>query len=202
MVELVAIMSAGAVLGFMPAPKTAPASVVKAAASTSYTPIKSVGVEPLTDEERKSLEAILKIDLNAASALEIEGIPGVGPKMAEAIVAYRDEHGPFKSFADLDPISGMGEKALAKFAEHARLGDAVASSAPKKPAEASSSSAGININTASLEEIKTLVGPAMAQSILTYREEKGKFKTVDELDEVKGIGPATLEKLRPNVRVD
>jgi len=185
----------------MPAGKKAPAPVA-VPASTSYAPIKSVGVEPLTDAERAELESIMKVDLNTAAALEIEGISGVGPKMAEAIVAYREQHGPFKSFADLDPISGMGEKALANLTQHARISGVEGGTSPIVPSPKAATSGGVNINTASLEEIKTIVGPVMAQSIIDHRKENGKFKTVDELDAVKGIGPATLEKMRPKVTIE
>lgn len=62
----------------------------------------------------------------------------------------------------------------------------------------------ININTATQSELEFLpaVGPARAQSIIKYREDHGGFNSVDELTEIRGIGPATLERLRPLVVVD
>lgn len=61
----------------------------------------------------------------------------------------------------------------------------------------------VNINTASAEELQTLpkVGPVLAASIISWREQYGGFSSVDELDQVSGIGPATLEALRPLVTV-
>ena len=55
----------------------------------------------------------------------------------------------------------------------------------------------VNLNTATEAELVQLprIGPALAQRILDYREEIGGFETVDELLEVKGIGPATYEKI-------
>jgi comEA protein len=62
----------------------------------------------------------------------------------------------------------------------------------------------ININTATQAELETLpgVGPAVAKRIIDYRTTTGLFKSVNELDNVKGIGPRTLEKLRPHVTVE
>lgn len=56
----------------------------------------------------------------------------------------------------------------------------------------------IDINTAGLDELQTLkgVGPVTAQRILEYRTRIGRFDSVDQLLEVKGIGAKTLEKFR------
>jgi competence protein ComEA len=61
----------------------------------------------------------------------------------------------------------------------------------------------ININTALANELETLpgIGPARAQAIISYRNEEGYFKTVDELINVKGIGTKTLENIRSLVKV-
>ena len=66
---------------------------------------------------------------------------------------------------------------------------------PKKVLEKKS----ININTADIKELEKLprIGPATAKKILDLRKEKGGFKKKEDLLEVKGIGPKTLEKIRP-----
>lgn len=61
----------------------------------------------------------------------------------------------------------------------------------------------ININTASKEELETLprIGPVLAQRIIDYRKNYGKFTTIHELTSVNGIGDATLQRLRDRITV-
>ena len=58
--------------------------------------------------------------------------------------------------------------------------------------------AAVNINTATESELEAVrgVGPAKAKAIITYRESHGNFKSLDELDNVKGFGKASVEKLK------
>jgi competence protein ComEA len=58
--------------------------------------------------------------------------------------------------------------------------------------------AAININTATQSELESVtgVGPAKAKAIIAYREAKGGFKSLDELDNVKGFGKASIDKLK------
>ncbi len=61
----------------------------------------------------------------------------------------------------------------------------------------------VNINTATEPELETLtgVGPVLGAAIVQYRTDHGPFTSVDQLQDVSGIGPATLEALRPQVTV-
>jgi competence protein ComEA len=63
--------------------------------------------------------------------------------------------------------------------------------------------AAVDINTATKDELQTLsgIGPEKAQAIIDYRAQHGPFKTVDDLQGVKGIGEKTLEKLGDSVTV-
>lgn len=61
----------------------------------------------------------------------------------------------------------------------------------------------ININTASLEELMELpgIGEATANKIIEYRKQNGKFKTIEELKNVTGIGNSKFEKLKDKIRI-
>lgn len=62
----------------------------------------------------------------------------------------------------------------------------------------------VRINSATSEELQKLqgIGPAKAEAIITYREENGPFKTVEDLLEVSGIGEKTLENIKDDIVVD
>ncbi|HET7276619.1 MAG TPA: ComEA family DNA-binding protein [Dermatophilaceae bacterium] len=81
----------------------------------------------------------------------------------------------------------------------------VVGQAPGAPAGASGGLAGglVNLNTADLTTLDTLpgVGPVLAQRILDWRAEHGRFSRVDELGEVSGIGDKLLAQLTPKVTV-
>ena len=56
----------------------------------------------------------LSLNLNTATADQLEALPGVGPAMATRILEYREKNGPFKKVEDLMNIKGIGEKAFLK----------------------------------------------------------------------------------------
>ena len=60
----------------------------------------------------------------------------------------------------------------------------------------------VNVNTATAEELQLLpgIGAARADALIDLRKQRGGFKSLEQLKEVKGIGDASLERLRPYVR--
>lgn len=56
------------------------------------------------------------LNLNRATASDFEDLPGVGPVLAERIIAQRDEQGPFKQIEDLRNVTGIGDKLYAQIA--------------------------------------------------------------------------------------
>jgi competence protein ComEA len=61
----------------------------------------------------------------------------------------------------------------------------------------------ISLNTATLEQLDQLdgIGPTTAQKILDWRKEHGGFRSVDDLQQISGIGPKRFESLKEKVRM-
>lgn len=91
-------------------------------------------------------------------------------------------------------VNGDGATATATAAAAAGSTAPGGTGAPTQP---------VDLNTATPDQLDTLpgVGPATAQAILAYRQAHGGFRRVDDLLDVRGIGPAKMEQLRPLVRV-
>lgn len=64
-----------------------------------------------------------KVDVNRATAPELESLPGVGPSLAQRILDYRKEHGPFQRIEDLMNVQGIGEKNFLRIREHVTVGE-------------------------------------------------------------------------------
>ena len=60
----------------------------------------------------------------------------------------------------------------------------------------------VNVNTATAEELQLLpgIGAARADALIELRKQRGGFKSLEQLKDVKGIGDGSLERLRPYVR--
>ncbi|MCS6844906.1 MAG: helix-hairpin-helix domain-containing protein [Caldilineales bacterium] len=65
-----------------------------------------------------------RLDINRATAAELEALPAIGPKTAQAIVEYRQANGPFRSVEDLLKVKGIGEATLAKIRDLITVGPA------------------------------------------------------------------------------
>lgn len=69
-----------------------------------------------------ALQAVPQVNINQASADELaESLLGVGRSKAEAIVAHRDKHGPFRSVEELTHVKGIGAATLERNLERIRL---------------------------------------------------------------------------------
>ena len=82
-----------------------------AAIALSASPSSAQGKAPAP---KPTATAAAPVNLNTATAEQLATIPGVGPKMAERIIDYRQKNGGFKKVEDLMNVSGVGEKSFLK----------------------------------------------------------------------------------------
>jgi len=75
------------------------------------------------DPQRPSKLPPAPLDINRASAEDFQKLPGVGPKLAQQIVAYRQKHGPFRRIEDLMVVKGVGIKKWKAMRPYLRAGN-------------------------------------------------------------------------------
>ena len=156
-------------------------------------------VESAVEEEERRREPLgpgERLDPNVAPEIELDRLPGVGPALASAIASARVDGAVFRTPADLEAVRGIGPSLAGRIGPHLRF-----DAAPRVGAFARRSpDVGVDLNRAPAAELETLpgVGPAIAARIVEHRRGRA-FRRVEDLLEVPGIGPATLEGLRPRV---
>jgi competence protein ComEA len=84
-------------------PPTEPAML----AEMSPVPFAQIPPQP---DANTTQDAVEVININTADAWELERLPGIGPAIAERIVEYRTEHGPFQELDDLSRVSGISDR--------------------------------------------------------------------------------------------
>lgn len=72
------------------------------------------GPSPIDIDQVDRQTVSFLVDINSASKHEFDCLPGIGPKTATAITAWRNEHGPFESLDELKEVPGISEKLLEK----------------------------------------------------------------------------------------
>ena len=132
-----------------------------------------------------------RIDINLADEPSLRRLPGVGPSRATAILRDRKSRGRYASAGDLARVQGIGEGLVARLEPHLDYGSNAETSS-RRP-----NSQGIDINRAQIKELEQItgIGPALAARIVDFRARNGRFKTLDDVLDVPGIGPSTLENL-------
>ena len=105
-----------------PAPVEIPQYVATQPGSTSGETQSPTAIEPgrhsshgHSSSNKLKSPADGQIDLNSATAEDLQRLPGVGPAMSARIIAYRTQNGPFHSVDDLRQVSGIGDKKLARW---------------------------------------------------------------------------------------
>ncbi len=82
----------------------------------------SAGQKADSEKSGKKVVAATTVNINTASAAELESLPGVGAKTAQRIVDYRQKNGAFKKIEELMNVQGIGEKGFLRIKDRLTVG--------------------------------------------------------------------------------
>jgi len=142
--------------------------------------------KPEKTKKEKEVPQVTAVDINTASAKELQALPGIGKVLSERIVEYREQNGKFELIDDLLKVKGVRAKSLDKIRPLLKL-----------------EGGKVDINTADAAQLTTLpgIGEGTAKAIVEYREANGTFAAVADLAKVPGLGAKTVEKLQDAITV-
>ena len=182
-----------------------------------------------------------KVDVNSANVETLQTLPGIGPTLADRIVAGR----PYKNADELAKVKGLSKSKVDAIQDQITFGTTKksttksskktttpetsstdTSASPKSKSSTKSTTAGdssgsktvsptgsssgklapgqtVNINTATAEQLDVLpgIGPTKAQAIIDYRNEHGRFSSIEDIQNVKGIKEGEFSKIKDYIRV-
>lgn len=167
-----------------------------------------------------------RVDVNSADVETLETLPGIGPTLANRIVAGR----PYKNASDLEKVQGLSKSKIDAIQDQITFGTSKKTTKSAKKSASTGSAAAdtsdaqkgskavsptgsatgklapgqtININTATAEELDALpgIGPPKAQAIIDYRNENGRFNSIEDVQKVKGIKEGEFSKIKDMIRV-
>ncbi|HEY0679448.1 MAG TPA: helix-hairpin-helix domain-containing protein [Chitinophagaceae bacterium] len=130
------------------------------------------------------------IDINSADTSEWIDLPGIGSKLANRIVQFREKLGGFHDIIQISETWGLPDSTFQKIKPLLKKGDEQIRK--------------INVNTASLEVFKAhpYIRWEMARAIVGYREQHGHFKTLEELQQIGAIEIKSYNKMLPYLFVE
>lgn len=180
-------------------------TTTKSAGSTTTLAKQTEPAQPdaaeLVFPEEAEPEISYPLDLNAATAEELETLPGVGAILAERIVSYREAVGGFQALEELQQVNGIGSGIYSQIAPYlfiigelqtispeSELPEATDAAAPElepetAPESASASIPHLDINIATAEDFQKLpnVTPEQAEAIVRLRTQIQYFQNIYEL---------------------
>jgi len=78
-----------------------------------------------SNRQSNSATASAKLNINTATLEELQTLPRIGPAIAQRIIDYRKEHGPFKRIEDLLKVQGIGERVFEQIKDRITVGPEV-----------------------------------------------------------------------------
>ena len=88
--------------------------------------------EPTSKAAARAAKSAMVVNINTASAAELDQLPGIGPAVAARIVDYRSKKGPFRKLEELMNVQGIGEKSFLKLRSQLTIGGGAAPAAQQQ----------------------------------------------------------------------
>lgn len=125
-------------------------------------------------------------NINTADTTQLKQIRGIGSKLSARIVKYRDGLGGFNRIEQLQEVFGLQPEVVDSLQKYTFVPDTYA---PKQ----------LNLNTATADELKAhpYITSNVARALVAYREQHGKYQTVEDIRKVKLVTKELFEKLQP-----
>jgi competence protein ComEA len=100
-------------------------AAVDQAAESPTSPAEAMAISsnsPVPEDDVAETNGTTTIDINTADQEELEQLPGIGPAKAGAIIAYREEHGPFQTVEELANVEGISEEMVKDLSSYIHVG--------------------------------------------------------------------------------
>lgn len=158
-----------------------------AATVSSYPEQKNNSATSIPHED-KFARAIIDVEINGADTSAFIALPGIGPKLSQRIINFREKLGGFYSVDQVGETFGLHDSIFQKIKPRLQLSGEV-----KK----------ININTASLDELRIhpYVRYHIANAIVQYRMQHGDYKMVDDIKKIMIMNEEVFNKLSPYLSI-
>lgn len=176
--------------------------------TTAYAGLISATEAAVADEARRRtpLAPGERLDPNQVDAVELARLPGVGPALAERILAKREERGWIPSPEALLEVPGIGPATLDRLRPHLVFTPpppGVLRGGGERRPLGEGAGGRVSLNRASAAELEALpgIGPALAQRIVEDRQRHGPFASLADFQRVPGVGPGLVERIRDRIDV-
>lgn len=139
--------------------------------------------------ENKKETQLIPIDINTADTTQLIRLPGIGSKLSQRIINYRDKLGGFHSVDQVGQTYGLPDSTFQKIKPRLK----VSSDFIKK----------ININSATLDELKAhpYIRYNLANALVQYRIQHGAYTTIDDCKKIMLVTEEVFTKISPYIRV-
>lgn len=137
-------------------------------------------------ETKRSKEVVKILDLNMADTAQLIKVYGIGKKLSESIVKYRDRLGGFISMDQLKEVYGLDEETIDNVGKKFYI---KATFQPKL----------ISLNSATLKDLSShpYLSYKLANAIVAYRFQHGNFNSMDDIGNVKLMTESDVKKIKP-----